>query len=365
MDKIIITSLQEYIKYISESTHNDFYFRGESNYFHDRISSGLRNIECFDFGQAEKHRVPFFNYIKEYYMEVGNRLNEIDRKNFICFSQHHGIPTNLLDISRDPLVALYFACQDVNKSTSGYIYMFKKDNVLDITQYLPEYNMYDNSEFILELCRLEKEKLINTIQLFKSFFKQRKKLFEKLFLSLIEDRKHLFKGLQDYDENILNMFEDFLNDEEKDTESIINIIESLQKTLNTDIFKIVFEEEEDYFITIYVLLFIDYFKSIVEFGEPVFRINFLPNFKYEPISSFQRIKHQKGLFFYQSYLNYKEPVYEVDGYSIQRISYDIELEIRNKGEILKSLDKIGINRKTIFDDFDNIAKYIVESLKDK
>lgn len=71
------------------------------------------------------------------------------------------------------------------------------------------------------------------------------------------------------------------------------------------------------------------------------------------------------MFFYQSYLNYKEPVYEVDGYSIQRIPYDIELEIRNKGEILKSLDKIGINRKTIFDDFDNIAKYIVESLKDK
>lgn len=225
----VITSLQEYIKYISENTNNDFYFRGESNSFYDRISSGLRDIECFDFGQEQKNRVPFYNYIKEYYMEVGNRLNEIDRKNFICFSQHHGIPTNLLDISRDPLVALYFACQDVNQSTSGYIYMFKKDNVLDITQYLPEYNMYDNSEFILELCRLEKEKLINTIQLFKSFFKKRKQLFEKLFLSLIEDRKHVFKGFKDYDEKILIMFESFLNDEEEDTESIINVIGYLQK----------------------------------------------------------------------------------------------------------------------------------------
>ena len=75
MDKIIITSLQEYIKYISESTHNDFYFRGESNYFHDRISSGLRNIECFDFGQAEKHRVPFFNYIKEFYLFLTTSWN--------------------------------------------------------------------------------------------------------------------------------------------------------------------------------------------------------------------------------------------------------------------------------------------------
>ena len=95
------------------------------------------------------------------------------------------------------------------------------------------------------------------------------------------------------------------------------------------------------------------------------KIDFLPNFKYEPISFFKRIERQKGLFLYQGYLKYEEPVYKVKGCPIQKIQYDIKLEIHNKSEILKSLNKMGINRKTIFDDFDNIAKYIVESLKDK
>ena len=190
-NEIIINSLSEYIDFISKNTSNDYYFRGESGQFYDRISSGLRNSDKFDFNKKNKHRIPFLNYIKEFYMEISNRLSNIDRDNFISFAQHHGIPTNLLDVSRDPLVALYFACQETNDSNEGYVYLFRKDNVLDITQYLPKYSMYNNSEFILELCNLEKRNLINTICLFQNFFKNREALFKELFLILIDERQHI------------------------------------------------------------------------------------------------------------------------------------------------------------------------------
>lgn len=373
MDKVItINSLAEYIDYISKHTNNDFYFRGESCYFDNRISSGLRNINYFDFGQDEKDRTPFFYYIKEFYMEISNRLNTIDRNNFIAFAQHHGIPTNLLDVSKDPLVALYFACQDNVDSNYGYIYLFQKDNILDITQYLPKYNMYNDSEFILELCKLEEESLKSTMRLFQNFFKDKIELFKLLFLNLIEERKSVGLDLDSKlcEDRILEIFNSCYTNQKIELFSLkvndyyFNIIEIIQNIKDKLGIKYNLEDitndDINKFITIYTLLTIDYFKHIINVGEPVFWINFLPIFKYETTSSFERIKNQKGLFFYQCYLRYREPVYGVNGCPIQRIAHNKEIQIQNKSKILKDLDKIGVNRKTIFDDFDNIARYIVQ-----
>lgn len=371
-NEIIINSLSEYIDFISKNTSNDYYFRGESGQFYDRISSGLRNSDKFDFNKKNKHRIPFLNYIKEFYMEISNRLSNIDRDNFISFAQHHGIPTNLLDVSRDPLVALYFACQETNDSNEGYVYLFRKDNVLDITQYLPKYGMYNTSEFILELCNLEKRNLINTICLFQNFFKNREVLFKELFLILIDERQHIKINFNSniFEEKVLQTFNRCCKNDKIDIYSlkeqdcfcdILKIINELKDRLDIkyNIDEII-NGNISYFVTIYTLLMIEYFKHIIEVGEPVFWINFLPIFKYETVSCFERIKHQKGLFFYQCYLEYIEPVYELRGCPIQRIESNQAIKINNKENILKSLDKIGINRKTIFDDFDNIAKYIVE-----
>jgi hypothetical protein len=42
----------------------------------------------------------------------------------------------------------------------------------------------------------------------------------------------------------------------------------------------------------------------------------------------------------------------------QKIAPDFEMEIAHKKEILAELDMLGINLKTVFGDYDNIAKYI-------
>lgn len=58
-NEIIINSLSEYIDFISKNTSNDYYFRGESSQFYDRISSGLRNSDKFDFNKKDKHSIHF------------------------------------------------------------------------------------------------------------------------------------------------------------------------------------------------------------------------------------------------------------------------------------------------------------------
>ena len=107
MGKIIeIDSLSKYIRHIKK-LNSSVYYRGESKLNPSRKSSALRSYE-FRWNSAGPF--PFMKMIDEFYKETAYKLNE-DKTDFIAFAQHHGIPTNLLDISASPLTALYFACE--------------------------------------------------------------------------------------------------------------------------------------------------------------------------------------------------------------------------------------------------------------
>lgn len=83
----------------------------------------------------------------------------------------------------------------------------------------------------------------------------------------------------------------------------------------------------------------------------------LPNMVYKPKISFDRARAQQGFFIYQPYIKTGEH----DNNDIALFQETIcikEIKIENAKDILKQLDECGINRATIYGDYDSIARYV-------
>lgn len=74
-----------------------------------------------------------------------------------------------------------------------------------------------------------------------------------------------------------------------------------------------------------------------------------------PSVKFDRMKSQEGAFLYQTphYIGTSR-----NYMSFPKIEPDLEIIIRDKEAIYRSLNQLGINQKTVFPDHDNIAEYL-------
>ncbi|QWB96206.1 FRG domain-containing protein [Mycoplasmatota bacterium] len=139
-----IKSLKEYINEIKKKLKDEYsndeyriYFRGEDSNYQPPIEDDGLDTRCLPkaFRGIDEKKV-FYKFIRHHPEEFSGLGNlEILSK-----MQHFGIPTRLLDITTNPLVALFFACGgadknlfDDNKSNKkgkwkdnkGYVYIFK------------------------------------------------------------------------------------------------------------------------------------------------------------------------------------------------------------------------------------------------
>lgn len=343
MNEITINSLSEYINEIEKFPSSKYFFRGESNKYRERTASALRQYKGTFVDTTD---YPFNIMLDDFYREVVPVVSNVEHENFIAFAQHHGIPTPLIDVTKSPLVALYFACQNETEA-NGYVYTFE-ENYIDITKIVQK---YPNQNVLEELFINNDKDYLILLPLIEKYYKESRDDFDTNLSTLFNDCQYYF-GIT-FDDVEKQMLEE-IHKEEPDLCTIIDCLQELDESILLDL-----SEDHTIEVLVYLNLVRWFLRNAYNYEEPIWWINFLPNMVYRPIMKFDRGINQSGMFLYQSYASYVEEVYDFRVKMVQRIRYNkFSFIIKNKNEIIESLDNIGINQMTLFKDFDNTASYI-------
>lgn len=364
---IEIGSLSEYIKYITDNNLKNFISRGENRKFENITASAFRYSKPLN----------FYEQIDEFYNIIGNDITDMQKDNFVAFSQHHGIPTNLVDFSTSPLVSLFFSCYgNKNGNEEGFVYFVNNMKLISINEELIKSNILqmlldqnpNTISILIKLYKYVDSHMNEILQLLVSFINKLKNNEDtrKKYMDVFKICDDL-KADEYFYENCNKILSEIINinsDERNVTDYFLqeDFIVNYQRMIHH------LEEVTQYVYFDIVLLIIVVIKVVLselcDFSIPKEKIKEIElpfYFSYYPPNMLSRVSNQSSLFIYQMYYDDNMPDLYIDGIEnriTQRIVPDYVVKIKNQNEILKDLDAVGINLKFIYNDYDNIAKYI-------
>ena len=110
-----LKSWQEFKTLIADNSQLEWIYRGQSNSNWPIRSSLERSSIMTNYDEGEERMLYEFKRASKYYLEQKELpTTHID---WLALLQHHGTPTRLIDFTKSPYIAAFFAFEDSNNGS--------------------------------------------------------------------------------------------------------------------------------------------------------------------------------------------------------------------------------------------------------
>lgn len=328
----------------------------------------------------------------------------------LALMQHYGVPTRILDLTTNALVALYFACEESKKikeitkvKGGSFLKKVNIDGEVIIFNIPNESVCYSDSDKVTILANLSKyennlhyekntsyKQDISDVEIkIKEILKKTLKVInidavlekaESLRYYSLNKKEELKKYYKDYRlKNIDKKIEDIIIENYKGKEKIKDDIKSFITILLLTILKTIIDEAEQSYINSlnekdpYLKKLLHYIREDKSYFKPIINPNDIGKIlAVKPKLDNPRIVRQQGAFLIfgaeSSFVyNSTKPMPEIKKDWIIKGNNNNKIIIKSskKESILKELDKLGINKSTLFPEIDKVADYIKEKYTTK